>query len=391
MNQELLDDLQGDLAELTAIRRDIHAHPEMGMEEVRTSALVAEKLKSWGIEVTTGVGRMGVVGTLRGTRPGQHTIGLRADMDALAIPEATGKPYASKNEGTMHACGHDGHTTMLLGAAKYLAAHRDFAGTVNFIFQPAEEGRGGAAAMLADKLFERFPCDSVWGMHCWPNLPVGQYALRKGPMLAGGGGWRVVFRGNGGHGGAGAHLAADLSIAQAQFILGLQTIVSRNVASYDTAVVSVGAIHGGSMDSINVMPAEIEIGGTARFFSVPVRELIDRRMRELAELSAKMVGATAEVTSTWGFVPLINHEAETDTAMAVAASVGGTDAVKPMQPSTGGEDFAFMLEKRPGAFIMLGMGPGSGVHTPTFDFNDEAIPYGVGYWVSLARKELGAE
>jgi hippurate hydrolase len=166
MNQDLLDELRGDLPEMTAIRRDIHAHPEMGMEEARTSALVAEKLRGWGIEVTTGVGKMGVVGTLRGTRPGQHTIGLRADMDALAIPEATGKPYASTNEGTMHACGHDGHTTMLLGAAKYLASHRDFAGTVNFIFQPAEEGRGGAQAMLADKLFERFPCDSVWGMHC---------------------------------------------------------------------------------------------------------------------------------------------------------------------------------------------------------------------------------
>ncbi len=391
MNKELLDDLRGDLAELTAIRRDIHAHPEMGMEEVRTSALVAEKLRSWGIEVTTGVGKLGVVGTLRGSRPGQHTIGLRADMDALAIHETTGKPYASKNEGTMHACGHDGHTTMLLGAAKYLAAHRDFAGTVNFIFQPAEEGRGGASAMLEDKLFERFPCDSVWGMHCWPNLPVGQYALRKGATLAGGGGWRVVFRGNGGHGGAAAHLAADITVAQAQFVLGLQTIVSRSVASYDTAVVSVGAIHGGSMESINVIPAEIEIGGTARFFSKEVRDLIERRMRELADLSAKMVGATAEVTTEWGFVPLINHDAETDIATAVANSVGGADAVKPMQPSTGGEDFAFMLEQRPGAFIMLGNGPGSGVHTPTFDFNDEAIPYGVGYWVSLARKELGAE
>ena len=391
MNKELLDDLRGDLAELTAIRRDIHAHPEMGMEEVRTSALVAEKLRSWGIEVTTGVGKLGVVGTLRGSRPGQHTIGLRADMDALAIHETTGKPYASKNKGTMHACGHDGHTTMLLGAAKYLAAHRDFAGTVNFIFQPAEEGRGGASAMLEDKLFERFPCDSVWGMHCWPNLPVGQYALRKGATLAGGGGWRVVFRGNGGHGGAAAHLAADITVAQAQFVLGLQTIVSRSVASYDTAVVSVGAIHGGSMESINVIPAEIEIGGTARFFSKEVRDLIERRMRELADLSAKMVGATAEVTTEWGFVPLINHDAETDIATAVANSVGGADAVKPMQPSTGGEDFAFMLEQRPGAFIMLGNGPGSGVHTPTFDFNDEAIPYGVGYWVSLARKELGAE
>ncbi|MDE2008337.1 MAG: amidohydrolase, partial [Rhodospirillales bacterium] len=355
-----------------------------------TSALVAEKLRSWGIEVTTGVGKLGVVGTLRGSRPGQHTIGLRADMDALAIHEMTGKPYASKNEGTMHACGHDGHTTMLLGAAKHLAAHRDFSGTVNFIFQPAEEGRGGAQAMLADRLFERFPCDSVWGMHCWPNLPVGQYALRKGATLAGGGGWRVVFRGNGGHGGAGAHLAADLSVALAQFVLGLQTIVSRNVASYDTAVISVGAIHGGSMDSINVMPAEIEVGGTARFFSVAVRDLIERRMGELAELTAKMVGATAEMTTNWGFTPLINHDAETDIATAVAASVGGAAAVKPMQPSTGGEDFAFMLEQRPGAFIMLGNGPGSGVHTPTFDFNDEAIPYGVGYWVSLVRQELGA-
>ena len=391
MNTDLLDDLRRDLAELTAIRRDIHAHPEMGMEEVRTSGIVAEKLRSWGIEVTTGVGKLGVVGTLRGARPGQHTVGLRADMDALQITETTGKPYASTNQGTMHACGHDGHTTMLLGAAKYLAAHRDFAGTVNFIFQPAEEGRGGASAMLADKLFERFPCDSVWGMHCWPGLPVGQYALLKGAALAGGGRWRVVFHGNGGHGGAAAHLAQDVSIAQAQFILGLQTIVSRNVPSYDTAVVSVGAIHGGSMESTNVMPADIEIGGTARFFSKDIRDLIDRRIRELAELCAKMVGATVEVSTDWGFVPLINHDVETDTAKAVADSVGGAGAVKPMRPTTGGEDFAFMLEQRPGAFIMLGNGPGSGVHTPTFDFNDEAIPFGVGYWVSLVRQELRAE
>ncbi len=256
--------------ELTAIRRDIHAHPELGMDEHRTAALVAETLRGWGVPVTENVGKLGVVGTIRGSLPGQRAIGLRADMDALTIAEQTGLPYASANAGLMHACGHDGHTAMLLGAAKVLAAHRDFAGTVHVIFQPAEEGRGGAAAMIADGLFERFPCDAVYGMHNMPGIAEGRFALCKGPMMAAAGRWVVTFRETGGHGGATPHLATDATIAQAQFVMGLQTVVSRSVAPSETAVISVGSIHGGSAEASNVMPAEVEVTGTMRCFNPKV-------------------------------------------------------------------------------------------------------------------------
>ena len=381
-------------ADLTAIRRDIHAHPEMGMEEVRTAALVAAKLREWGIDTTEGVGRTGVVGTIRGTLPGQRSIGLRADMDALAIPEATGLPYASTNHGVMHACGHDGHTTMLLGAARYLAEHRDFAGTVQLIFQPAEEGRGGAVAMLDDGLFERFPCDAVYGMHTMPGLPVGQFALRKGPLLAASGRWNVVFKGTGGHGGATPHLSTDVTIVTAQYIQAIQTIVSRNVAPLEAAVVSVGSIHGGSNQSSNVMPAEIEITGTMRCFNDSVQAIIDEKMASLAHAFAAANGCTAEITLRWGTTTLVNHPDNTDVATAAASAiVGGGQVNDNMPPITGGEDFAFMLEKRPGAFIFVGNGSAEtgrtpGLHTPLFNFNDDTTPIGVAYWVSLVQQEL---
>ena len=240
------------------------------MDEHRTAALVAETLRGWGVPVTENVGKLGVVGTIRGSLPGQRAIGLRADRDALTIAEQTGLPYASANAGLMHACGHDGHTAMLLGAAKVLAAHRDFAGTVHVIFQPAEEGRGGAAAMIADGLFERFPCDAVYGMHNMPGIAEGRFALCKGPMMAAAGRWVVTFRGTGGHGGATPHLATDATIAQAQFVMGLQTVVSRSVAPSETAVISVGSIHGGSAEASNVMPAEVEVTGTMRCFNPKV-------------------------------------------------------------------------------------------------------------------------
>ena len=392
----LLAAIAPSVPELVAIRRDIHAHPELGLEEHRTAALVADKLRSWGIETTTGVGKLGVVGTIKGNRPGNRSVGLRADMDALAIFEQTGLAYASKSAGQMHACGHDGHTTMLLGAAKHLAANRDFAGTVQLIFQPAEEGRGGAIAMLQDGLFERFPVDAVYGMHNSAGLPVGRFQIRKGPALAGGGRWSVRFTGNGGHGGSKPHLAADLSVALAYFILGLQTIVGRNVPALEAAVISVGHIAHGSSEATNVMPAELIVSGTARFFVPAVRDTIERRLREMAEQFAALQGAKADVDLRWGAVPLVNHAEQVDVCAAAAATLVSADAVNTNGPaSTGGEDFAFMLQQRPGAMIGIGNGvapDGSfhGLHTPKYDFNDAIIPLGVAYWVELVHQELKA-
>ena len=383
------------LPELTAIRRDIHAHPELGMEETRTAALVAERLRGWGLEVTEGVGRLGVVGTLRGRRPGQGAIGLRADMDALALTERTGLPYASAHAGRMHACGHDGHTTMLLGAAQALAEAPDFAGTVHFIFQPAEEGRGGAEAMLADGLFERFPCDAVYGMHNMPGMPVGSFATREGPLMAASGRWTVTFRGTGGHGGNSPHLASDITVAQAVFIQALQTIVARNVPASEGAVVSVGHIAGGAPEALNVMPSELLVGGTMRAFTPRIQALVERRIGELAQQAAAMVGATAEAKLWWNTVPLINHPRETQAMLAAARAVAGDARVDAATtPVTGGEDFAYMLRDKPGGFVFIGNGTAPDgqvheLHTPLYDFNDAALPHGIAFWVGLVRQELG--
>ena len=393
------DDTQARIARhlpaLVALRRDIHAHPELGMEETRTAALVATELRALGLETTEGVGRFGVVATLRGRRPGQGAIGLRADMDALALTEQTGLPYASTHAGRMHACGHDGHTAMLLGAARVLAEDPDFAGTVHFIFQPAEEGRGGAQAMLKDGLFERFPCDAVYGMHNMPGIPVGHFALRTGPLMAGSGRWVVTFRGSGGHGGNAPHVANDLAVAQATFVQALQGIVSRNVPAIESAVISVGHIAAGTKESLNVMPAELVIGGTMRAFNAGMQALLERRIREVAELSAAMQGASAEATLWWNAAPLLNHPRETDAMASAARALVGAAAVdEETQPVTGGEDFAFMLQAKPGAFVFLGGGSAPdgqvhGLHTPLYDFNDAALPHGVAFWVELVRRELG--
>ncbi len=394
MTDAVLAQISAHHAELTAIRRDIHAHPEMGLEEVRTAALVAAKLREWGIDVTEGVGGTGVVGTIRGHLPGQRAIGLRADMDALAIHETTGAAYASTTPGTMHACGHDGHTTMLLGAAQHLAANRDFSGTVQLIFQPAEEGRGGALKMIKDGLFERFPVDSVYGMHNIPGLPVGQFSIKPGPFLAATSRWNVTFRGTGGHGGAAPHLASDITVVAAEYILALQTIVSRNVPPLETAVISVGHIEGGSPQSLNVMPAVLEIGGTARCFTKDTRAIIDTRMHDLAHAIAAMHGATAGFSIGWGTNPLVNHADQTVIAANAAKSLVGDAAVETHAVAvTGGEDFAYMLEAKPGAFIFIGQGVAAdgvahGLHTPKFDFNDEIIPLGSAYWVKLVEAEL---
>jgi amidohydrolase len=394
--QKVMQEIAPILPELIAIRKDIHAHPELGMEETRTAALVAARLRGLGIETTEGVGRMGVVGTLHGKRPGQGAIGLRADMDALALTEMTNLPYASQNSGKMHACGHDGHTAMLLGAAQILAQNRDFAGTVHFIFQPAEEGRGGAQAMLDDGLFERFPCDAVYGMHNMPGLPLGHFALCEGPMMAGSGRWKVQFRGTGGHGGNSPHLASDISIAQANFITALQSIVSRNVPALESVVISVGHISGGSVDALNVMPSEIVVGGTQRAFNPAMQKMLEDRIREVADFTARMQGATAETTIWWNAAPLINHARETAIMADTARGLVGDAAVNAkMIPVTGGEDFAFMLRAKPGAFVFMGNGtaPDGKVHawhTPLYDFNDAALPHGVAFWVNLVRQELSA-
>ena len=384
------------LPEMTALRRDIHTHPELGREERRTSEIVAAALRSYGIATTEGVGGFGVVGTLQGKRPGQGAIGLRADMDALALTEATGLAYASAHPGRMHACGHDGHTAMLLGAARVLAAAPDFGGTVHFIFQPAEEGRGGALAMLRDGLFERFPCDAVYGLHNMPGVGLGRFALRKGAMMAGSGRWKVRFLGNGGHGGNSAHLASDVTVALAFFIQSLQAVISRNVPAMESAVISVGHVAGGSPDALNVMPAEVMVGGTMRAFDPAMQALLDGRSRELAALAAATQGAVAEVDLRWGTVPLINHPSQTDAAVQAAARSAGPAQVDAEAGAvTAGEDFAFMLRDKPGAMIFLGNGdagdgPVHGLHSPTYDFNDAALPHGIRFWVELVTQELGA-
>ena len=383
------------LDELIAIRRDIHAHPELGMEETRTSALVAEKLRAWGIDTVEGVGKFGVVGTIKGNHPGQRAIGLRADMDALAIIEQTNLPHASKSPGRMHACGHDGHTTMLLGAARHLIANRDFAGTVHLIFQPAEEGRGGAEAMLADGLFKRFPCDAIYGLHNMPGAPAGSFATNTGALMAGGGSWRVRFTGTGGHGGM-PHHSVDLSLVQAHFVLGLQTIMTRNMSAFDAAVITVGHIAGGAPEATNVMPADILVAGTMRYFDPKIRGVLETRIRDLAAHCATLHGASANAHFHWMAVPLVNHIDQTGLATAAASAIAGAAAVNAQAgPITAGEDFSYMLAERPGAFMFIGNGTAPDgtvhqVHTPHYDFNDAIIPAGVGYWVEVVKRELQA-
>lgn len=384
------------LDELVTIRRDIHAHPELGMEELRTSALVARKLRGWGIETVTGIGKTGVVGIIQGRHPGQRMIGLRADMDALPISETTGLPWASQAPGVMHACGHDGHTAMLLGAARLLAAVRDFAGTVILIFQPAEEGRGGARAMVADGLFDRFPCDAIYGMHNWPGAAVGKIAARAGPVAAAGDRWRVTFRGTGGHGGATPHLATDVTVAAGHFLLGVQTIVSRNVAPQETAVVSVGHVAAGAPDGPNIMPSECLVAGVCRSYLPEVRDILKSRLTTLAETLAAAQGCRADVEYWRSGHAVINAEEPAAAARAAAiAAVGEGNFVPDRPPSTGGEDFAEMMQVVPGCMVHIGNGadaehPAPRLHRPDYDFNDAAIPHGVAFWVKLVQQELGA-
>ncbi len=380
------DIIRGFHDELTAIRRDIHAHPELGFEEFRTSEIVAGKLAEWGIEVHRNVGGTGVVGVLRKGN-GQRAIGLRADMDALPIHEANGLPHASTKPGIMHACGHDGHTTMLLGAAKYLATSGDFNGTVNFIFQPAEEGLGGAKAMLADGLMERFPMDNVFGIHTSPGLPLGQFSIRPGAMMAGGGFFDITITGTGSHG-AHPEDSADPVLAAATIAQALQSIVSRNVKPTDTAVVSLTWIEAGA--AYNVIPGTAVLRGTVRAYKSEVIDLVEARMKRLAEQIAASFGATAAVDFRYLFAPLVNDPDEARIFADAAASLVGEANVNRNSPAImASEDFSFMMEARPGARINIGNGVDSvPVHNAMFDFNDEALPDGAGVLATLVEMKL---
>jgi len=374
--------------EMTAWRRDIHAHPELGFEEERTARIVAEKLKSFGIEVHRGLAKTGVVGVLEGA-PGAGAIALRADMDALPILEADDRAHRSTHDGTMHACGHDGHTTMLLGAAQYLAETRNFAGTVYFVFQPAEEGLGGGEAMVSEGLFERFPAEAVYGMHNWPGLAAGEIAVRSGPMMAACDEFTIAVEGTGAHG-AMPHLGHDPVVAAAQIVTALQSIVARNVDPLEAGVVSVTKIHGG--DAFNVIPQAVELAGTVRTFKPQVRDLIAAGIERIAVSTAEALGARATVNLEGRFPATVNTADETGRAEAAAAAVVGAERVhRDLAPCMGSEDFAYMLQARPGSYIWIGNGAGAGgcfLHNPGYDFNDEILPVGASYWATLVEREL---
>jgi hippurate hydrolase len=374
--------------ELTRWRHDIHAHPELGFEEQRTSAFVAEQLARFGCEVHRGVGRTGIVGVLRQGN-GPKSIGLRADMDALPIRETNRFDYRSQNDGRMHACGHDGHTTMLLGAARYLAETRGFDGTANFIFQPAEEGLGGAKAMVEDGLFERFPSDVIFGMHNRPGLAVGKFAIRQGPMMAGGAYFDIAIEGRGAHG-ARPESGVDPVLVASHITTALQSIVARNVKPIDTAVLSVTQIHAGA--AYNVIPASAVLRGTARAFSHETLSLIERRMRRIAQGVAVGMGASAAFDFRVIFPPLVNHADETQFIADCATEIVGAENVDRAGHLTmASEDFAYMLEHRPGAYIQIGNGDGEGgceVHNPGYDFNDAALTLGASLFARLVEKHL---
>ncbi len=383
----IVDAIRAYQDELTAIRQDFHANPELGLEEHRTAEIVAQKLESWGIEVHRGVGRTGVVGVLR-KGSGKTAVGLRADMDCLPMDEQTNLPYRSTAPGRMHACGHDGHTTMLLGAAKYLAENGKFDGTVNFIFQPGEEGIGGALAMLEDGLFERFPCDAIYAMHNRPGMPVGDFAISPGPSAAGGAFFDITITGKGAHG-ARPEGSIDPVLVACQLTSALQSIVARNVPPADTAVLSITKIVAG--DAYNVIPQSAVISGTARTFKREVMELIEANMKRMAQGVAAGFGATAEVDFRVIFAPLINDAGRTtELADAAATLVGDARVDRSKPPGMGSEDFSFMMEKVPGAYIQVGNGDSAQLHNPAYNFNDETTPYGAALYAAVVEHKLAA-
>jgi hippurate hydrolase len=378
-------DLQGEIAEW---RHDIHAHPELLFDVHRTAATVADKLKAFGCdEVVPGIGRTGVVGVIRGKRgQGEKVIGLRADMDALPIEEATGVPYKSTVPGKMHACGHDGHTAMLLGAAKYLAETRNFSGTAVLVFQPAEEGGGGGREMVKDGLMERFGVQEVYGMHNYPGLPIGQFGIRTGPLMASADTVSIEIEGVGGHA-ARPQLSVDTVLVGAKIINQIQSIVARNVDPLKAAVISICVFQAGTTD--NVIPQTAHLRGTARALAPDVRDLLEKRLHEVVEGTARLYGAKAKLTYRRGYPVLKNHEQQTSFAASIASEIVGANRVDTdFPPVMGAEDFSYMLEARAGAFIFVGNGDSAGLHHPAYNFNDDVIPVGTSYWVRLVETAM---
>ncbi len=394
----LIESILNAAAPIAAIRRDIHAHPELCFEEVRTADVVAAQLTEWGIPVQRGLGRTGVVGIVHGRDGGAcgRAVGLRADMDALPMQEFNTFAHASRHAGKMHACGHDGHTAMLLAAAQHLARHRDFDGTVYLIFQPAEEGGGGAREMIRDGLFDKFPMQAVFGMHNWPGMAAGQFAVAPGPVMASSNEFKITLHGKGGHA-ALPHNTVDPVPVACQMVQAFQTIVSRNKKPIDTAVISVTMIHTG--EATNVIPDTCEIQGTVRTFTTAVLDLVEQRMREIAQHTAAAFGATCEFEFQRNYPPTVNTPAEAEFARRVMQSIVGEANVLVQEPTMGAEDFAYMLQAKPGTYCFIGngdgvhreMGHGGGpctLHNPSYDFNDELIPLGATYWVELATRWL---
>ncbi len=389
----VLPELLAQAPGIQALRRDIHAHPELCFQEQRTSDLVAEQLARWGIEVHRGLGKTGVVGIIRG-RPGPRTLGLRADIDALPVTEQNTFAHASRHPGRMHACGHDGHTAMLLAAAQHLAAHRDFAGTVYLVFQPAEEGGGGAREMIRDGLFERFPMEAIFGVHNWPGMAVGQFAIKQGPCFASSNEFEITIVGKGCHA-AMPHLGTDPVPIACQLVQSFQTILTRNMRPIDTGVISVTMIEAG--EATNVVPDRVTIRGTVRTFTTEVLDLIEARMRQLTEHTCAAYGATSEFAFQRNYPPTINHPAETEFVRSVMAEVVGAGQVQEFEPTMGAEDFSFFLQAIPGAYFVIGNGDGAHregghglgpcmLHNPSYDFNDALIPLGATLWVKLVER-----
>ena len=394
---KLIESILADAPSIAAMRRDIHAHPELCFEEERTSELIARALADWGIEVHRGLGKTGVVGIVRGGSSAR-AVGLRADIDALPMTEHNRFAHASRHPGRMHACGHDGHTAMLLAAAKHLAANRGFDGSVVLVFQPAEEGGGGAREMIADGLFERFPMESIFGAHNWPGMAVGQFALAPGPVFASSNDFQITLSGKGAHG-AMPNLGIDPVPAACQMVQAFQTIVTRNKRPLDTAVISVTMIHAG--EATNVIPDTCTLGGTARTFTTEVLDLVERRMKAVAEATAAAFECGVEFQFRRNYPPTINHAAETDFARELLAEVVGAGNVLPFEPTMGAEDFSYYLQHKPGCYFLIGNGDGSHragghglgpcmLHNPSYDFNDDLIPLGATAWVRLAEKWLAS-
>jgi len=395
---KVLDSLTKQASSIAAIRRDIHAHPELCFEEIRTADLVAQKLTEWGIPIHRGMGKTGVVGILRcgsGDRA-DRAIGLRADMDALPMQEFNQFAHASQHAGKMHACGHDGHVAMLLAAAQYLSKHQDFDGTVYFIFQPAEEGGGGAREMMRDGLFDKFPMQAVYGMHNWPGLKEGQFALSAGPVMASSNEFKITIHGKGCHA-ALPHNGIDPVVIACQMVQAFQTIISRNKKPVDAGVISVTMINAG--EATNVVPDHCELQGTVRTFSIDVLDMIEQRMRDIATHTCAAFGATCTFEFERNYPPTINHPAESGFAREVMADIVGADNVLAQEPTMGAEDFSYMLQAKPGAYCFIGngdgvhreMGHGEGpctLHNPNYDFNDALIPLGATYWVKLVEASL---